>query len=275
MAGDRRPVSGAAEERGRGGRRRLLASGLSALLGAVAAAATWAQQAVNERLLKTQGEVLRTDVWQGVPPEQPLDTMIRLRRSDDNNGRAMTHEILSLIHEEKGRNSYPWTVYSSLETHHEVGDACVVCSRLHKYGPGWSAGLHSEVFSHHRAVALGVNVEMGNDYEGKEETRVIGVNVLAKGPRDADYGLHIHEDQGGFRTGIGLEGKGEVGIDVQGGYKVGINLHGHELRLGQGGSIALDDAGEVRLRYRNGALEFLKGDRRVAFLRLEGEDREL
>jgi hypothetical protein len=238
-------------------------------------AAGRAQQAVEQRLLKTRGEVLRTDVWQGEPPEQPLDTMIRLRRSDDSNGRPMTHEVLSLIHEEKGRNSFPWTIYSSLETHHEVGDACVLCSRLHKRGPGWSAGLHSEVFNHNRAVALGVNVEMSNDYTGTEGTAVIGVNVLAKGPKDADYGLHIHEDAGRFRTGIGLEGRGDTAIDVRGTYGVGVNLHGNELRLGKGGSIALDEAGDVRLRYHEGALEVLKGGKRVVYLPLEGEDRRL
>ena len=37
-----------------------------------------------------------------------------------------------------------------------------------KHGPGWSSGLHSEVFNHSRAVAFGVNIEMSNDYSGAE-----------------------------------------------------------------------------------------------------------
>src|SRR5579871_3200251 len=57
------------------------------------------------------------------PPVQPLDSMLVFERGDNNNERAMTHEVLSLIHQEKGRRSYPWTLYASLETHHEEGDA--------------------------------------------------------------------------------------------------------------------------------------------------------
>lgn len=113
-----------------------------------------------------EGEVLKKHMRQGNPATQPLDTMVLFERGDDNNGRAMTHEVLSLIHEEKGKNSYPWTLYASLDTHHVSGDGCVVCSRLHKRGTGWSAGLHSEVFSHAPGVALGANIEMSNDYTG-------------------------------------------------------------------------------------------------------------
>jgi hypothetical protein len=113
----------------------------------------------------TDESFVKRHMRRGDPPTQPLDTMLLFERGDDNNhDRAMTHEVLSLIHQEKGKNSYPWTLYTSLETHHENGDACVHCARLHKFGPGWSSGIHSEVFNHARAVALGVNIEMSNDF---------------------------------------------------------------------------------------------------------------
>ncbi|MCC6484165.1 MAG: hypothetical protein IT209_04890 [Armatimonadetes bacterium] len=257
-------------------RRGFLRTALAAAFGGVSGAAAWAREAVEGRSLKTDGEVLKQRVSLGVPPVEPLDTMIHFQRSDDNNGRAMTHEILSLSHEEKGKNSYPWTVYAHLDTHHEQGDACVLCSRLHKYGPGWSAGLHSEVFAHNRAVALGVNVEMFNDYTGSEATRNIGVNVqsISCSPKPCDFGMQIHGD-GGFTRAINIDSKGDVAIDVNGSYKTGIDLHGKEIRLGDGGSILLDEKDQVRLRYHNGAIEIWKGDRRAAFLTLSDNDRRL
>ncbi|MBA2708226.1 MAG: hypothetical protein H0U59_10535, partial [Gemmatimonadaceae bacterium] len=126
-------------------------------------------------------DIVRTHMRKGDPPTQPLDTMLLFERGDENNGRAITHQVLSLVHQEKGKQSFPWTMYASLETHHEQGDGCVVCSRLHKRGAGWSTGLHSEVYNHARAVALGVNVEMTNEFDGTEPTHVIGVNVQATG----------------------------------------------------------------------------------------------
>lgn len=256
------------------GRRGFLAAAFAGVVGLGAAAAARGQQAA--RALKTDGEILRERVSQGEPPVEPLDTMIHFRRSDDNNGRAMTHEILSLSHEEKGKSSYPWTIYAHLDTHHEAGDACVLCSRLHKHGPGWSAGLHSEVFAHNRAVALGVNVEMFNDYAGKEATQVIGINVQAipSTPKPADVGLQIHGD-GGFRRAIAIDSHGDTAIDVNGRYRTGLDLHGMPLKLGEGGAIALDGAGEIVMRYRDGAIEFLRGSRRLAHISLEGEDRAL
>lgn len=257
------------------GRRSVLAAIVCAILGAVARAAAGAQEAVQARTMKVEGEPLHSRMSQGEPPVEPLDTMVHFRRSDTSTGKAMTHEVLSLTHEEKGDQSFPWTIYAHLDTHHTVGDACVLCSRLHKYGPGWSSGLHSEVFNHSRAVALGVNVEMGNDYEGAEPTQIIGVNVQAVGPKDADHGIQVHDGKARFRTGIHLKGSGDTGIDIEGGYHTGIHTHGHEIRLGDGGSIALDDAGEIRIRFRDGAIEFLKGDHRIAHIPVDGADHRI
>jgi hypothetical protein len=235
-----------------------------------------APEAPAQPEVTTSGEVLRQYVRRGQPPGQPLDTMVLFERGDDNNDRAMTHEVLSLIHQEKGRNSYPWTIYASLETHHEVGDACVLCSRLHKHGPGWSTGLHSEVFSHGRAVALGANIEMSNDYAGPEPTQVIGLNIQAVGgPRPMQYGIQVHDGQGRFDRGIGLNGKGEVGLDVAGSYGAGIDTHGNDIRLDEGASVILDGKGRIRVRYREGRIEFLNGDRCIGHLDADGEDHAL
>jgi hypothetical protein len=226
--------------------------------------------------------LVKRHMRQGNPPVQPLDTMVLFERGDDSSAapdRATTHEVLSLIHEEKGRNSYPWTLYTSLETHHETGDACVHCARLHKRGPGWSSGLHSEVFNHARAVALGVNIEMSSDYAGPDPTEVIGLNIQAVGgPAPMQYAIHIHDKQDArahFDTAIGVAGQGKTGIDLAGDYAVGMHLHKNNLRLSEGACIELDDKGEVKIRYKDGKIEFLKGDRRIASLEMSGAERAL
>ena len=224
----------------------------------------------------TDDNLVKRHMRRGDPPAQPLDTMLLFERGDDNNDRAMTHQVLSLIHQEKGKNSYPWTLYTSLETHHENGDACVHCARLHKYGPGWSSGVHSEVFNHARAVALGVNIEMSNDFvpqsaAGDDDwTKVIGLNIQAvAGPAPMQYAIHIHDKENAgahFETGIGVMGKGKVGIDLGGRYETGLHTRGNNIRLGDGACIELDDKGEVKIRYRDGKIEFLKNDKRIAFI---------
>jgi hypothetical protein len=251
-------------------RRRLLWSGL----GAIAALVTGRRAGAQVR--KQLGEPLTTHMRQGEPPVQPLDTMLLYERGDDSNGRAMTHEVLSLIHQEKGKRSFPWTLYASLETHHEEGDACVVCSRLHKHGPGWSAGLHSEVFNHARAVALGANIEMSSDYAGSEPTQVIGLNIQAvKGPRRMQYGIQVHEGEGRFEKAIGLNGTGDVGLDLGGKFKTGVHAHGNSIRVDEGTCIELDGKGAIRVRYLNGRIEFLNGDRCFGHLDVNGPDHAL
>ena len=266
-------------------RRRFLGQSLLSLLTGLIAGRAAAQGALkstaetappNQTARPEGADVLHKHFRQGDPPVQPLDTMVLFERGDDNNGRAMTHEVLSLIHQEKGKNSFPWTLYASLETHHENGDACVVCSRLHKHGPGWSSGLHSEVFSHARAVALGLNVEMSNDYAGPESTSVIGVNIQAVGgPRAMQYGVQVHDGQGHFETAVGLNGKGATGLDLAGQFTVGINTHSNTIRLNEGTCIELDGKGEIKMRYQNGRIEFLNGDRCVGHLDMNGDDHAL
>lgn len=253
-------------------RRRFLLGGLAALAAGLFGKKTTADEPQDGSGLVTEGEILRANVYKGRPPIEPLDTMIRFERSDNNTGRAMTHQVLSLMHEEKGRNSYPWTIYSHLTTHHVEGDACVLCSRLTKNDAGWSAGLHSEVFSNARAVALGVNIEMTNNYTGQEKSQVIGMNVQAHGPEDCQYGIQIHDAGGRFDRGIGLNGEGRIGLDVAGTFEQGVHLHGNSLRLDEGSCIELDGEGIIRIRCRQGRIEFLNGERCVAHIDMNGED---
>lgn len=253
-----------------GRRRQFLLGGLLSF-----AAGLFSARRANAATTKA-GEPVTTRMRQGDPPTQPLDTMLLFERGDDNNGRAMTHEVLSLIHQEKGKNSYPWTMYASLETHHENGDACVVCSRLHKHGPGWASGLHSEVFNHSRAVALGVNIEMSNDYAGPDPTKVIGLNIQAVGgPTPMQHGIQVHDGANHFDTAIHLPGKGTTGVDVPGKFQVGLNLHDNSVRLNEGACVELDGQGQIRIRYRNNRIEFLKGDRCFGHLDVEAADHSL
>lgn len=256
------------------GRRSILAQWMLGLLTAVAPGDAKAANPPDHGALQKSGEPVITHLRQGEPPVHPLDTMLLFERGDDNNDRAMTHEVLSLIHQEKGSHSFPWTLYASLETHHEVGDACVVCSRLHKYGPGWSAGLHSEVFSHARAVALGANIEMSSDYTGPDPTEAIGLNIQAV-EGALQYGIQIHDNHGHFQTGIGLNGRGAAGIDLKGDFTLGINTHANHIRLNEGACIELDGQGLIRMRYQNGRLEFLNGERCFGHLDINGEDHRL
>jgi hypothetical protein len=224
------------------------------------------------RSMVATGEPMTTHMVKGAPPVEPLDTMLLFERSDNNTERAMTHEVLSLIHEEKGNKSFPWTIYSHLTTSHVEGDACVLCSRLTKLSAGWSSGLHSEVFSHARGVALGVNVEMSNHYTGKEPTQIYGLNLLASHGGPCDVAIHIHNADSYWRKGIVFEGKGEVGIDMAADYGVGINMRANSIRMNEGASIELDGAGKVRLRYKAGRIEFLNGDKCIGHIAVDSED---
>lgn len=256
-------------------RRGFLISGLAAIAGAILGKRVSAADEPKPKApgsMEASGEPLSSHMIKGHPPVEPLDTMLIFERSDNNRERAMTHEVLSLIHEEKGDKSYPWTIYSHLTTSHVQGDACVLCSRLTKLGAGWSAGLHSEVFSHARGVALGVNVEMSNNYTGSEATAIYGINVLASHGGPCDIAIHIHDADSYWKRGVVLEGKGQVGLDLPGKYDAGINTHSNSIRLDEGASIELDGVGKIRLRYRAGRIEFLNGDKCVGHIPTDGED---
>ena len=135
--------------------------------------------------------------------------------------------------------------------------------------------MHSEVFSKNWGVGIGVNIEIANQYEGTQGFNgIIGIEMQSLGPRKALAGLQI-EGKGGFETLIHLRAEADHGIDVAADCGVGINLRQNSLRLNEGSCIELDEAGQVKLRYRDGRIEFLHGDRRVAHLPLDAEDHQL
>lgn len=256
-------------------RRGFLVTALAAIAGVLLGRKAMAAEAPKPELPKAmiaEGEPMTSHMIKGRPPVEPLDTMVLWERSDNNTERAMTHEILSLIHEEKGNKSYPWTIYSHLTTSHVEGDACVLCSRLTKLGPGWSAGLHSEVFSHGRGVALGVNVEMSNNYTGTDSTLIIGVNVMASKGGLCQYGIQVHDGETHWEKAIGLNGTGQVGLDLGGKFGVGVHAHGNSIRVSEGTCIELDDAGKMRIRYKAGRIEFLNGETCVGHIVMDGKD---
>lgn len=249
-------------------RRRALLGGLAAVIGA------WFGKASAVEL-RAGDDVVHTHMRRGDPPTQPLDSMMVFERGDTV-PTGGTREILSLIHQEKAKRSYPWTMYASLETHHEEGDACVVCSRLHKYGPGWSTGLHSEVFNHARAVAIGTNIEMSSDYEGPDDSHVIGLNIQAvASKRPMQYGIQIHDGGGHFDTAVALNGAGEHGVDLRGKFAVGINARSNTIRVDECTCIELDGKGQIKLRYQGGRIEFLNGDRCIGHIDVNGPDHAL
>ncbi len=208
------------------------------------------------------------------PDIPPLDSPIVFGRQDESND-GKTHEVVSLIQQEDGENSFPWTLYAQLRTKHRGGDGVVFYSRLYKDGPGWSCGLHSEVFAKNWGVGIGVNIEVANQYEGDEGFNgVIGIEMQSLGPRRALAGLQI-EGKGGYETLVRLRADAQTGLDLTGRTEVGINLHQSSLRLDEGAWVELDAEGQVRMRYYEGNIEFFRGDRRIAHLPVDAEDHEL
>ena len=228
--------------------------------------------------LITEGTPLKTVVKQGRVRNVPLNTMVLFERGDNHHGRAETHEVLSLIHEEKGPRSYPYTLFGQLVTHQVIGDAVVFCSSLIRKGLGWAAGHHSEVHNHTKGVAIGVNVEMHNLCPEPRDTEVIGMNIQPTQGLSR-YGIQIQGGNGEanqFATAIGLNGEGAVGVDLAGNFKdVGIHAHDNSIRLNEGAALELDGLGKIRIRYQKGRIEFMNGDRCIGHINIDGVDHEL
>lgn len=220
------------------------------------------------------GEALGRRFVVGNPNIPPLDSPLVFAR-EGNNNKGGTREVLSLIQEEKGDSSFPWTLYAQLRTRHTAGDAVVLCSRLYKDGPGWSCGVHSEVFAKNWGVGIGVNIEVSNQYEGTAGFNgIIGIEMQSLGPKRALAGLQI-EGQGGYETLVRLRAAADIGLDLPGNCGVGIHLRQNSLRLNEGSWVQLDQEGRVRLRYHQGNIEFFNGERRIAHLPVTGEDHAL
>ncbi len=248
------------------GRRRFVRTALLPVFGALVGREADAQE--------TLPDMLPRRFIVGEPEIPPLDTSILFAREGAHETGG-TVEVLSLIQDEKGENCFPWTVYAQLRTKHRGGDAVGYYARLYKDGPGWSAGMHSEVFSQNWGVGIGVNIEVANQYEGDDGFNgIIGCEMQSLGPRKALAGLQV-EGAGGYETQIRLRGEADTGIDVVSECGVGINLRENSLRLSEGSCIELDAQGEVKLRYTDGHIEFLNGDRRIAHIPVDTEDHAL
>jgi len=246
----------------------------SAALLPVFGAALAAAGAAEAQDAQPQSDLLPRRLVVGKPDIPPLDTPVLLARQGEHTD-GHTHEVLSLVQQEDGGNSFPWTIYAQLRTKHRGGDAVVCYSRLHKDGPGWSCGFHSEVFSKNWGVGIGMNIEMQNAYEGTEGFNgIIGIEMQSLGPQPVQSGLQI-EGQGPYNAMVRLRATAETGIDISGACRVGIHLHGNALRLDEGTFVQLDADGKVKLRYSAGNIEFFNGERRVAHIPVDGEDHQL
>ena len=259
-------------------RESFLKNGLLAVFSLVAGAqcvASAADEPVeNPQVYPKPEDALPFRFVQGTLDIPPLDTPILWAR-EQLNPQFCTHELLCLVMEEHHENSYPWVQYNQLTTDHTGGDAVVFYSRLHKQGPGWSCGNHSEVFSSNWGVGIGVNIEVSNNYEGEEGFNgIYGSVILGLGKRKPKSGILISGEPG-FINGIELNAQHDTGIDLDCQADVGINLHDNRLRLNEGAWLDLDAEGNVRMRYFEGNLEFWNGEQRVAHLPMTGEDRAL
>ena len=231
-------------------------------------------EAQEQPATQPPGDVLTRRFVVGEPDIPPLDSPITFARGDTHDG-PQTHQVLSLIQDEKGPNSFPWTLYAQLRTAHTGGDAVGLYARLYKDGPGWSCGVHSEVFSKNWGVGIGVNIEVSNQYEGTEGFNgIIGIEMQSLGPKPALAGLQI-EGKGGFETGIRMRGEAQIGVDVTGQCAVGMHLRQNSLRLNEGSWVELDGDGKVRLRYHEGNIELWAGEKRIAHLPVTAEDHAL
>ena len=57
--------------------------------------------------------------------------------------------------------------------------------------------------------------------------------------------------------------------------RIGRNAHANNIRLSEGTCIELDDAGKVKIRYKDGKIEFLNGEKRIAYIEMKGGDHAL
>jgi len=96
---------------------------------------------------------------------------------------------------------------------------------------------------------------------------------LLKG-KPMQMGIQVH-GEGHTEKGIGLNGIGDVGLDLGGKYATGINARGNSIRVNEGTCIELDGKGQVRIRYLNGRIEFLNGEKVMGHLDVNAEDHDI
>lgn len=209
-----------------------------------------------------------------------------------------TAQLLSLIFEADGQGTFPWPLYIQLTNHAAPGgDATGVYVRLLNAGGGWAAGYHTDLFHVGSGTSIGANIELvrtdttaglpGGHYPEFPQQpvgRAIGLNIqnTSHSTTAGDQAINIQggpghswhtavniqagnegEDavkvDGHWSNAIHVQGSGDVGLTVEGEYRVGIAVGAHDIHLGSGARILLDDAGTVFLRFNADAqrLEFV------------------
>ena len=117
---------------------------------------------------------------------------------------------------------------------------------------------------------------MSSDYQGTEESEVIGLNIQAVGGTKAmHHGIQIHDGSNHFQTAIHLKGQGTTGVDLPGNFRIGLNLHNNNIRLNEGACVELDGKGQIKVRFKNNRIEFLNGDKCFGHLDVDGRDHAL
>jgi hypothetical protein len=209
------------------------------------------------------------------PVIPPLDSAVTWARQHDEDGTAETHEMLSLIFNETGVNSYPWPVYIQLSTVHEHGDACGTYVRMLKNGgDGWAASYHTDLISGPTAggVNIGTNIEITNP---SPKLRAIGVNIQQE-DQYADAAINIQNNQdkasGPWTYGLHFDvgSRGKKAIQVDGTWSAGLDVGSNDIMMNAGTRLFLasgDEAGvALRFNSKSKQLEILSGDALIAFL---------
>ena len=214
----------------------------------VAPAPASADQAEIERLKQRLAALERREF--GDPATQPpLDSPLVYRRGQDTDTPpGATRQILSLIHEVKAKQAFPWPLYIQLTSAHDRGDAVGATVRLTTTGDGWGSGFHAETFHDAgKGTTIGVNVE---PHKKVADGRSIGMNIQAvdwamDGTTPpitvVDEAINIQTApkarfNDGLRFDVGSKGRRAIAID--GNWETGLDL----------GSAAVDFGGKDGIR---------------------------
>ncbi len=168
-------------------------------------------------------------------PLPPLDSAITYRRGQEKDtAPGYTQQILSLIHDVKAKQAFPWPLYIQLTTAHDRGDAVGATVRLTGSGAGWSTGFHTETFHNagtgttigvniepHKTVATGRSIGMNIQavdwvMEGQAPPRTTideAINIQTAPKARFRDGLRFDEGSKGGRA-IAIDGKWETGLDL-------------------------------------------------------------
>lgn len=267
----------------------------------------WMPETINpqQAVFLEAGNPAEPDPARFAPIEAPLDYK-RFNVTPVDEGTGITHMLTSLQLQNDvppGSWSFPWTLFTKLDTNHDFGDGVGSIVNVNNRGAGWATGYHVDSIAEGTGTTLGSNIEMLN-LSG--DAYMVGMNVQNKAFR-ADVGLQIQTGplpenhrwwepgmDGSWQTGIRLEGApdfgyygtgielglnthGDRGIWVRGNYANGIDLGTNDLTMQAGTRLELDTATEIALTFNkaNGRIEFVNGDEVIGFLETTERNRDL